>query len=102
MAGRIPNSHKAPSNKDGKEGSQESARSVPGDQQDIERPVASKGHSAVGRARLKRVFNCLQVAPISHYWRARSGREVAGKSGECLADRRATVIRGVADEPKLR
>ena len=102
MAGRVPNSHKVPSNKDGKEGSQESARRARGNQQDIERPVTSKGHSAVGRARLKRVLKCLQVAPISHYWRARSGREGTGKSGECLADRRATGIQEVADEPKLR
>ena len=62
---------KAPSNKDGKEGRQESARRTPSDQQDIEQSVASKGRSAVRRARLKRLLNNLQVAPISHYRIAR-------------------------------
>ena len=41
---------KAPSHQDGKEGSQESARRATSDQQGIERPVASKGRSAVRRA----------------------------------------------------
>ena len=42
---------KAASNQDGKEGSQESARRAPSDQQDVERSVASKGRSTVRRAR---------------------------------------------------
>ena len=48
------------------------------------------------------MLNSLQVAPTSHHWTARNGREGAGKSGECVADRRATDIREVADEPELR
>ena len=48
---------KAPSNQNGKEGSQESARKAPSCQQDFERPVVSKERSAVRRARLKRVLN---------------------------------------------
>ena len=51
---------------------------------------------------MKRVLNSPQVSPISHHWRVRSGREGAGKSREWLADRRATGIREVADEPKVR
>ena len=49
---------------------------------------------AVGRARLKRVFNSLQVAPISHHWREWTGVVVGreGKSGEWLADKRAIVL----------
>ena len=68
---------KAPSNQDGKEGSQASARRAPSYQQDLERPVASRERSAVRRARLRRVFNSLPLAPISH-GRARSVREGAG------------------------
>ena len=71
---------KAPSNQDGKEGKQKSARMAPSDQQDVERSVASKGRSAVWRTRLQRVLNNLQVAPISYHWRSRSGREGAGRS----------------------
>ena len=41
----------APSNQDVKEGNQESARSLPSDQQDIERPVVSRGRLAARRAR---------------------------------------------------
>ena len=48
------------------------------------------------------LLNSLQVAPIGHHWRARSGHEDAGKSGEWLEARRATGIREVADEPELR
>ena len=47
------------------EGSQESTRMASGDQQDIERPLASKERFAVRSAGLKSVLNSLQVAPIS-------------------------------------
>ena len=58
---------KAPSDHDGKEGSQESERRAPSVQQDIERSVAPKGRSAVWRATLKTVLNSLQVALIRHH-----------------------------------
>ena len=41
MARTALNSHEVPSNQDDKEGSQESARRVQNDQQDIERPWES-------------------------------------------------------------
>ena len=91
---------KTPSNQNGKEGSQESARRAPSNQQNFERPVVSKGRSAVRRARLKRVLNSLQVARsvIIGERGVVVGREGADKSGEWLADRRTTGIREVADE----
>ena len=62
---------------------------------------------------VKRAFSCreskveegaqhcsLQVTSISHHLRARSGREGVGKSEELLADKRATGIREVADDPE--
>ena len=50
-SGELQTGIKAASNQDGKEGSQESARRVASDLQDIDRPVASRGHLAVRRAR---------------------------------------------------
>ena len=44
------------------------------------------------------VQQCSGVLPISHHWRARSGREGVVRSGEWRADRRATGIREVTDE----
>ena len=75
---------------------------MPSDQQDFKRPVVSKGRSAVRRERLKRVLT------VSRYGRSVIigergvfvGREGAGESGEWLANRRATGIRDVADEPE--
>ena len=46
------------------EGSQESTKMAPSDQQDIERPLASRERLTVRRARVKRALNSLQVAPI--------------------------------------
>ena len=48
---------KAPSNQDGNDGSQESAGRAPSDQQNNERPATSRRHSAVRRARLRRVLS---------------------------------------------
>ena len=93
---------KAPSNQNGNEGSQQSARGAPSGQQNFERPMVSKGLSAVRSARFDRVRNSLQVA-LSVMIGERGvvvSREDSGKSGEWLVDRRATGIRDVADEPE--
>ena len=60
---------KAPSNQDGKEGSQGSARSVPSDQKDIERSVVSRGRLAARRAGEDRKVlstSSFQMAPACH------------------------------------
>ena len=86
------------------EGSQESARMAPGDQQDIERPLASKERLAVRGARLKSVLNSLQVSPIS----VTIGKRrvvvrvlVSRESGQQTGGRQVG-IREVANEPELR